>query len=106
MLRSDSLKKKIYTIFGVICFLVLILTIAFIKELKSKEKETSQKVPVPLTIKNPDWEPHRVFNGTIVIDGEGIQGCGYEGIMYIEMDGDKIRISCTEAVRSRYGEWF
>lgn len=100
------MKKKIYTILGFLCFIEFILAIAFMKEPKSEETETSKKEPEPLIIRNSDWEPHGVFNGTIVIDGEGITGSGYEGLMYIEMDGNKIRISCTDAVRSRYGELF
>lgn len=70
------------------------------------EYQESTYHPEPLVIKSTKWKPHGVFEGTIVINGEGIQESGYEGIMYIEMDGNKIRISCTEAVRSRYGELF
>ena len=62
--------------------------------------------PVPLVIEPTQWTPHGVFEGTVVISGEGIEGTGYEGVMYIEPDGDKIRISCTGAVRSRYGELY
>lgn len=62
--------------------------------------------PEPLVIEQAQWTPHGVFEGTIVISGEGIEDSGYEGIMYIEPDGKYIRISCTEAVRSRYGELF
>lgn len=62
--------------------------------------------PVPLVIEPTQWTPHGVLEGTVVISGEGIEGTGYEGVMYIEPDGDKIRISCTGAVRSRYGELF
>lgn len=100
------MKKRIYTILVVLCLLEIILSVAFVQELRTDKTETSIKEPEPLIIKNPDWNPHGVFSGTIVIDGEGIAGSSYEGLMYIEMDGDKIRISCTEAVRGRYGEWF
>lgn len=71
-----------------------------------EEPVIPQKEPEPLVIETNEWTPHGVFSGTIVIDGEGIKESGYEGLMYIEMDGDKIRVSCTEAVRSRYGELF
>ncbi len=106
MLRSDKLKKKANIILGILCLLSIVPAIVFINIPKSEEANISQREPEPLIISNPDWEPHGIFNGTIVIDGEGIADSGYEGVMYIEMDGDKIRISCTEAVRSRYGELF
>lgn len=73
---------------------------------QTKEPEEPVKEPVPLVIESTQWTPHGVFEGTIVISGDGIGDAGYEGIIYIEPDGDKIRISCTEAVRSRYGELF
>lgn len=76
------------------------------KEYATEPKEAEITKPIPLVIESTKWKPHGVYEGTIVISGEGIQESGYEGIMYIEMDGDKIRISCTEAVRSRYGELF
>lgn len=100
------MKMRIYAILVVLCLLEIILSIAFVQELKADKTETFIKEPEPLIIKKPDWSPHGVFSGTIVIDGDGITGNSYEGLMYIEMDGNKIRISCTEAVRSRYGEWF
>lgn len=73
---------------------------------QTKEPEGPVKEPVPLVIESTQWTPHGVYEGTIVISGEGIEDTGYEGIMYIEMDGKYIRISCTGAVRSRYGELF
>ena len=73
-------------------------------EPESQEAEITE--PVPLVIEPTQWTPHGVFEGTIVISGEGIEDSGYEGLMYIEMDGKYIRISCTGAVRSRYGELF
>lgn len=69
-------------------------------------KATELDAPKPLVIESKEWTPHGVFEGTIVISGEGIAEAGYEGIMYIEPDEDKVRISCTGAVRSRYGELF
>ncbi len=73
---------------------------------QTKEPEEPLREPVPLVIESTQWTPHGVFEGTVVISGEDIEETGYEGIMYIEMDGKYIRISCTGAVRSRYGELF
>lgn len=73
---------------------------------QTKEPEPEITEPVPLVIETHEWEPHGAFEGTVVISGEGIEETGYEGVMYIEMDGGRIRISCTGAVRSRYGELF
>lgn len=73
---------------------------------ESEQHETDSIEPVPLAIESTQWTPHGSFEGTVVISGEGIEETGYEGIMYIELDGGRIRISCTDAVRSRYGELF
>lgn len=62
--------------------------------------------PTPLVIETKDWEPEGVFYGTIVINGQGIEETGYEGLMLITMDGEYIRITCTDAVRSRFGDEF
>lgn len=73
---------------------------------QTNEPEGPVTEPIPLVIESTKWTPHGVYEGTIVISGEGIEETGYEGIMYIEPDGKYIRISCTGAVRSRYGELF
>lgn len=73
---------------------------------QTNASEEPVKEPVPLVIESAGWTPHGVFEGTVVISGEGIEETGYEGVMYIEPDGNYIRISCTGAVRSRYGELF
>lgn len=62
--------------------------------------------PTPLVIETKDWQPEGVFYGTIVITGQGIEETGYEGLMLIMMDGEYIRITCTDAVRSRFGDEF
>lgn len=62
--------------------------------------------PTPLVIETKEWEPQGVFYGTIVINGQGIEETGYEGMMFITMDGEYIRITCTDAVRSRFGDEF
>ena len=77
-----------------------------VQEIESVTGRSDCIASEPLVIESEEWAPHGVFEGTIVISGDGIAVAGYEGIMYIEPDGDKVRISCTGAVRSRYGELF
>ncbi len=96
------MKNRLYSTLAVLCLTVSLFGCAE----QTKEPEEPAKEPVPLVIESPKWTPHGVFEGTIVISGEGIAETGYEGIMYIEQDGKYIRISCTGAVRSRYGELF
>ena len=90
-----------------LCIMSVILCLAgIIFGCAEQTKATEPDAPKPLVIESTEWMPHGVFEGTIVISGEGIAEAGYEGILYIEPDGDKVRISCTGAVRSRYGELF
>ena len=96
------MKNRLFSALAVLCMSGIIFGCAE----QTKEPEKQVKEPVPLVIESTQWTPHGVFKGTIVISGEGIEETGYEGIMYIEPDGKYIRISCTEAVRSRYGELF
>lgn len=96
------MKNRLCSTLTVLCMAVILFGCAE----QTKEPEEPVKEPAPLVIESPKWTPHGVFEGTIVISGEGIAETGYEGIMYIEPDGKYIRISCTEAVRSRYGELF
>ena len=111
---KDKIVNALVAGFYSIC-IIAILVASVMEEEKGKKEETTLNVeyqeseviePEPLIIESTHWIPHGVFEGTIVISGDGIESSGYEGIMYIEMDGNKIRISCTEAVRSRYGELF
>ena len=96
------MRNRLCSITAVLCLTVSLFGCAE----QTKEPEEPARDPVPLAIESPDWTPHGAFEGTIVISGEGIAETGYEGVMYIEMDGKYIRISCTGAVRSRYGELF
>ena len=103
------MKRKLFSTSAVLCMFGLILGCTEqTKEpaLESESQEAEIAEPEPLIIESEKWKPHGVYEGTIVISGEGIEETGYEGIMYIEPDGKYIRISCTEAVRSRYGELF
>lgn len=96
------MRNRLCSALAVLCLTVSLFGCAE----QTKEPEEPAREPVPLVIESPEWTPHGVFEGTLVISGEGIAETGYEGIMYIEPDGKYIRISCTEAVRSRYGELF
>jgi len=87
------MKNRLCSELTVLCMSVIIFGCAE----QTKEPEEPVRDPVPLVIESPDWTPHGAF---------GIAETGYEGVMYIEMDGKYIRISCTGAVRSRYGELF
>lgn len=103
------MKNRLRSILAILCLAGVIFGCAEqTKEPAAEPEPQEEKItePAPLVIETHEWVPHGVFEGTIVISGEGIKGSGYEGIMYIEMDGEYIRISCTEAVRSRYGELF
>lgn len=96
------MKNRLCSILAILCLAGIIFGCAE----QTKDLEPEAYAPEPLTIESTEWTPHGVFEGTIVISGEGIAEAGYEGILYVEPDGDKIRISCTGAVRSRYGELF
>ena len=102
------MKNRLRSALIVLCMSVMLFGCA--EQTKEPEELEPQGAeitePVPLVIESTQWTPHGVFEGTIVISGEGIEDSGYEGLMYIEMDGKYIRISCTGAVRSRYGELF
>ena len=73
---------------------------------QTKNEPETEFEPTPLVIETDDWEPQGVFYGTIVINGQGIEETGYEGMMFITMDGEYIRITCTDAVRSLFGDEF
>lgn len=73
---------------------------------KQTTDQESEFEPEPLVIENPGWEPSGTYHGTIVISGEGMEDICYEGAIFVKMDGKYIRISCTDAVRSRFGERF
>lgn len=101
------MKKRFYKILIILCLFIIVVFVCSVIQSKDAE-QTEQNVieSKPLIIESTKWIPHGVFEGTIVINGEGIEDIGYEGVMYIEKDGKYIRISCTDAVRSRYGELF
>lgn len=99
---SDK-KNKLFSVLVVLCLSGFLSGCA---TEQTKESDQPIREPEPLVIESTKWKPHGVYEGTIVISGEGIENIGYEGVMYIEPDGKYIRISCTDAVRSQYGELF
>ena len=62
--------------------------------------------PTPLIIEPQEWKPQGVYEGTIIITGAGTEEAGYEGLILVTFDGDKIRITCTDAVRSQFWDRF
>lgn len=81
-----------------------------IQEQIIEESKQEEFTPMPLVIETTEsseaLNPQGVYYGTIVISGQGIEDSGYEGLMFIEMDGEYIRITCTDAIRSRFGDYF
>lgn len=73
---------------------------------KQTTEQESEFEPEPLVIENSDWEPSGTYYGTVVISGDGMEDICYEGAIFVEMDGKYIRISCTDAVRSKWNERF
>lgn len=104
------MKNKICSALIIICIVGAIFGCA--KQTNEPEQEQTVTTeaedftPTPLVIETKDWEPQGVFYGTIVINGQGIEETGYEGLMFITMDGEYIRVTCTDAVRSRFGDDF
>lgn len=45
------------------------------------------------------------YDGTVSIKGTYLDEC-YSGIVRIDQDGDKIRVTVTDAVESDFDEWF
>lgn len=45
------------------------------------------------------------YDGTVSIKGTYLDEC-YSGIIRIDQDGDKIRVTVTDAVESDFDEWF
>lgn len=56
--------------------------------------------------KQPAEQPIGIWEGTITIDGAGIEEICYEGLLFITKDGEKIHITATDAVRSNFNEWY
>lgn len=95
------MKNKICSILIILCLTGILFGCA---------KQTSEPVqnfePTPLIIESQEEKPIGVYEGTIVITGAGTDEAGYEGLILITFDRDKIRITCTDAVRSQFGDRF
>ena len=107
-----SLRKKLNAV-----LLVLVLGSASIIGISTKQTtdpapavtEAEEFKPTPLVVETDEpgtAGPQGVYYGTIVFSGPGIEGGSYEGLMFVEMDGEYIRITCTDAVRSQFGDVF
>lgn len=95
------MKNKICSVLIILCLVGVMFGCA--KQTNEPEEEFT---PKPLIINPQEQKPIGVYEGTIVIAGAGTGEAGYEGLILITFDGDKIRITCTDAVRSKFGDRF
>lgn len=102
------MKKKIASIFVILLFAGIFLASATVQTDDKSEMsaEESEFEPEPLIIETSRDAPQGIYHVTIIINGETIEDAGYEGLAFVEMDGKYMRISCTDAVRSRFGDYF
>ena len=97
---------------------MVLLTISLVGCATDKENDIYTDVvtevseaPNPLVIysgsKSPqEKNPVGVYEGTITITGAGVEDICYEGVIMIQMDGDKIRIVSTDSIRSNFNDLF
>lgn len=93
------MKNKICSVLIILCLTLGLLGCP-------KQTNDDKFEPIPLIIEPQEERPIGVYEGTIVITGAGTGEAGYEGLILITFDGDRIRITCTDAVRSRFGDRF
>ena len=86
--------------------IILCLTLGLLGCPKQTNEPEPEFEPTPLIIEPQEENPIGVYEGTIVITGAGTGEAGYEGLILVTFDGDKIRITCTDAVRSKFGDRF
>ena len=89
-----------------ICSVLIVLCLVGVMFGCAKQTNDDKFVPTPLVIDPQEQKPIGVYEGTIVITGAGTEESGYEGLILVTFDGDKIRITCTDAVRSKFGDRF
>lgn len=89
-----------------ICSVLIILCLVGVMFGCAKQTNDDKFEPIPLIIEPQEERPIGVYEGTIVITGAGTGEAGYEGLILITFDRDKIRITCTDAVRSQFGDRF
>lgn len=100
-----SLKQKMYA--ALIAAVLVMAALIWMPAKQTTEAETFEPTPLVIEADEPESvEPQGVYYGTVVITGPGIEGGGYEGLMFVDMDGEYIRITCTDAVRSQFGDVF
>lgn len=69
--------------------------------------EVEIKEVQPLVVESPQEEaPIGVYEGTVTITGAGVEDICYEGLFLIQMDGDKMRVTATDAIRSNFNELY
>lgn len=105
--------KKI--LYGIIAGMVFVIAVVLPAALYSAAKQTNETElaveeypePTPLVIETEQEDsPMGVYYGTVTIAGSGIEGVCYEGLILIGTDGERVRITCTDAVRSRFVDVF
>lgn len=89
-----------------ICSVLIILCLVGVMFGCKKQTNDDKFETTPLIIEPQEQKPIGVYEGTIVIAGAGTGEAGYEGLILITFDDDKIRITCTDAVRSQFGDRF
>lgn len=106
-----GLRKKLMA--ALIALSLCTTSVLYVSTVQTNEPAQEQTVtaeeftPTPLVIETPEEpEPIGVYYGTVVITGQGIEGGGYDGLMFVTWDGEYIRVTCTDAVRSRFGDVF
>lgn len=102
------MKKKLISVLTVV---ILCLSLVSCAAVTSNDISEVQEITQPLIIESGDESPQEknpvgVYEGTITITGPGVEDICYEGIIMIQMDGDKIRIVSTDSIRSNFSDLF
>ena len=105
------MKNKLCSALIILCIVGVIFGCAKqtnepVQATQEKTVESEHFEAKPLIIEPQEEKPIGAYEGTIVIAGAGTGEAGYEGLILITFDGDKIRITCTDAVRSKFGDRF
>ena len=101
-------------LYWIIAGMVFVIAVVLPAALYSAAKQTNEPdareeypEPTPLVIETEQEDsPMGVYYGTVTIAGSGIEGVCYEGLILIGTDGERVRITCMDAVRSRFADVF
>ena len=102
------MQKKFISVLTVI-FLSLSLVNCAVNnnEVVSEEPKSPQPLILEMENKSPQEDnPVGVYEGSITITGPGVEAVCYEGVVLIQMDGNKIRITSTDSIRSNFNDLF